>query len=232
MLKFSPFAHSFPVRGRKILNPAPMTRRSLPCSEKGPCDGRPTSWPLPRAGPTETFVAKNRVSRQKVATTKVSWRQRSCQLGRDLPRSAGRSCRPYPRTAPACRTPRARPWSLAPVSRLADRCFRRASAGADNQPAETVTTGPVADKTYPVVDKTPRVLDITIPHRERSTPRFLGVGRESGPRYVRATAPRFKDRSRRRAGCHCWLAQQCEAGTRRPLLDEPAVAPAPGLLAP
>jgi hypothetical protein len=26
------------------------------------------------------------------------------------------------------------------------------------------------------------------------------------------------------AGCHCWLVQQCEAGTRVPLLDEPAVA--------
>jgi hypothetical protein len=24
--------------------------------------------------------------------------------------------------------------------------------------------------------------------------------------------------------CHCWLVQQCEVGTRRPLLDEPAVA--------
>jgi hypothetical protein len=24
---------------------------------------------------------------------------------------------------------------------------------------------------------------------------------------------------------HCWLVQQCEAGTRRPLLDKPAVAP-------
>jgi len=26
-------------------------------------------------------------------------------------------------------------------------------------------------------------------------------------------------------GRHCWLAQQCEAGARRPLLDKPAVAP-------
>ncbi len=26
-------------------------------------------------------------------------------------------------------------------------------------------------------------------------------------------------------GCHCWLVQQCEAGTRRPLLGKPAVAP-------
>jgi hypothetical protein len=26
-------------------------------------------------------------------------------------------------------------------------------------------------------------------------------------------------------GRYCWLVQQCEAGTRRPLLGEPAVAP-------
>ena len=26
-------------------------------------------------------------------------------------------------------------------------------------------------------------------------------------------------------GRHCWLTQQCEACTRRPLLSEPAVAP-------
>ncbi|NOY41405.1 MAG: hypothetical protein GXP26_06160 [Planctomycetes bacterium] len=26
------------------------------------------------------------------------------------------------------------------------------------------------------------------------------------------------------AGCHCWLAQQCEADTRFPLLDKPGSA--------
>ena len=57
----------------------------------------------------------------------------------------------------------------------------------------------------------------------------ISLGERSGQKARFLTTGRLTASVRRvflpmRRGRHCWLVQQCEAGTRRPLLDEPAVA--------